>query len=65
LWQVTNSTNLSWNVISTSLGRLMLENTIALVFWGLKFTGGSLNCFYFIYIYVFGFFVKGNVLFDI
>jgi hypothetical protein len=24
--------NLSWNVISASLGRLMLENTIALVF---------------------------------
>jgi hypothetical protein len=30
--EVTNSTNLSWNVISISLGRLMLENTIALVF---------------------------------
>jgi len=43
LWQVTNSTNLSWNVISTSLGRLMLENTIALVFWGLKFTNHCLD----------------------
>ena len=43
MWQVTNSTDLSWNVISTSLGRLMLENTIALVFWGLKFTNNCLD----------------------